>query len=260
VFDADLYRGTAEDYDRYRLRYPPELLSSLLSRVTGRGRMMDLACGTGQLAFALCPAFESTWAVDQEPSMVAVVASRAVPSVRAVVASASLLRAPAAAFDLIAVGNAFHRLDRDRVASLAYSWLKPGGSLALCWSDSPWTGPAPWQATLRDIMASWRSRLGDRLPADWSAGRTARPDAAVLAAAGFTVGDRFTCTLRHGWTAASLAGFVYSTSVLPRSFFGALTPEFESELARRLPGDLTSETSYAYDLATKPLAQDPRTL
>lgn len=252
MFDAHLYRGTAADYDRYRLPYPPALLSSLLGRVQGRSQLMDLACGTGQLAFALCPSFSSTWAVDQEPSMVSIVASRGVASVRAVVASASSLSAPESGFDLIVIGNAFHRLERDRVAVLAYSWLKPGGSLALCWSESPWEGSAPWQAELRAVLSSWRSRLGDRLPSGWASDRAARPDAAVLESAGFSFRGRVSVVVPHRWTVPSVAGFVYSTSFLPRGLFGSLAADFEAELADRLRGELKSRISYAYDLVSKP--------
>ena len=45
--------------------------------LSGRGRLLDLACGTGQLAFALRSSFAEVWAVDQEPDMVEVVAAKA---------------------------------------------------------------------------------------------------------------------------------------------------------------------------------------
>jgi SAM-dependent methyltransferase len=233
------------------------MLSSLLDQVAGRSRLMDLACGTGQLTFALGDSFASTWAVDQEPSMVERVAARGVPSVRAVVAAAESLEAPAGSFDLIVIGNAFHRLPRDHVAASAFSWLRPGGSLALCWSDSPWAGEAPWQAEFRSVLSAWPDRLGarDRLPAGWADDRSARPDAAVLSATGFANRGRFTFSTTHRWTVATLAGFTYSTSLLPRAVFGDQAAEFEAELADRLPGELTSLTTYAYDLATKPLSR-----
>jgi trans-aconitate methyltransferase len=66
---------------------------------------MDLACGTGQLTAGLCGAFGSTWAVDQEPEMVRVVAANELPGVRAVVASAEELSRPGD-FDLVVIGNA----------------------------------------------------------------------------------------------------------------------------------------------------------
>jgi SAM-dependent methyltransferase len=250
-FDADLYRGSGSWYDRYRLPYPPSMLSSLLERVSGRSRLMDLACGTGQLAFALRSSFSSTWAVDQEPSMIGVVSSRGLSDVRAIVSSAEELDAPASAFDLVVIGNAFHRLDRDRVAARIFSWLRPGGSLALCWSDSPWVGEAAWQEEFRAVIDSWRDRLGDRLPAGWGSARAARPDGALLEAAGFSLQGRSSFAVSHQWTVPELAGFVYSTSFLPRSSFGDSAGAFEQELNSRLPGALVSRVSYAFDLALK---------
>ena len=51
-FAPDLYRGSAGYYDRYRLPYPEAMITDLIRRagVSGRGRLLDLACGTGQLA------------------------------------------------------------------------------------------------------------------------------------------------------------------------------------------------------------------
>jgi hypothetical protein len=40
--------------------------------VTGRGRLIDLGCGTGELALRLCSSFRDVWAVDLEPEMVEV--------------------------------------------------------------------------------------------------------------------------------------------------------------------------------------------
>src|SRR5262245_50286595 len=53
-FRPDLYRGTAHDYDRYRLPYPAELIDDLCTRVAadGSGRLLDLACGPGTATFA----------------------------------------------------------------------------------------------------------------------------------------------------------------------------------------------------------------
>ena len=67
-FRPDLYRGTALFYDKFRVPYPAPLLDDLCERTnaTGRGRLLDLACGTGQLAFGLASRFAEVCAVDQE--------------------------------------------------------------------------------------------------------------------------------------------------------------------------------------------------
>jgi len=117
-FAPDLYRGTAGYYERFRLPYPKTLISDLTCRTSpsGRGRLLDLACGTGQLAFALRDWFTEVWAVDQEPDMVEAVAAKAAAvggagalgggRIRAVVSSAEDLDVPAGYFELIVIGNA----------------------------------------------------------------------------------------------------------------------------------------------------------
>jgi SAM-dependent methyltransferase len=54
-YRKDLFKGTAEYYDRFRPPYPSVLLDDLRARVPilGTGRLLDLACGTGQVAFSL---------------------------------------------------------------------------------------------------------------------------------------------------------------------------------------------------------------
>lgn len=54
-FATDLFQGTAGYYDRYRPLYPEAMLTDLVQRagVSQRGRLLDLACGTGQLASSI---------------------------------------------------------------------------------------------------------------------------------------------------------------------------------------------------------------
>jgi SAM-dependent methyltransferase len=263
-FDADLYRGTAEFYDRFRLGYPRALVEDLLGRVrpSGRGRLLDLACGTGQLAFALHDSYVETWAVDQEPDMVRLVAAKAARAglaIRSIVSAAEELSAEPASFELVAIGNAFHRLPRDIVARRAFEWLRPPGHAALCWSSSPWSGQAEWQQAIAAVLDRWRRTLDayDRIPPDWDHVRQLKPDLAVLTEAGFVPVGRHEFQVEHRWTVADVAGLAYSTSFLAAPLFGDRAPEFEADLADRLDpyldhGGVVQPVSYAYDLVRKP--------
>lgn len=145
-FAADLYQGAARHYDRYRLPYPEAMTGHLTQQagVSGDGRLLDLACGTGQLAFPLRQWFSEVWAVDREPDMVHVVRAKAealgAGKIRPIVADAETLDAQSDYFELAVIGNAFHRLDRDLVAARLLCWLRPGGCVALCWSNGPSQG------------------------------------------------------------------------------------------------------------------------
>jgi SAM-dependent methyltransferase len=275
-FATDLYQGTAAYYDRYRLPYPVSLLSHLVAgtHLSGSGSLLDLACGTGQLAFPLSPHFAQVWAVDQERDMIetvrAKVATSGVRNLRPVVSSAETLDAQPDYFELAVVGNAFHRLERDLVARRILDWLTPGGHIALCWSSSPWVGPEGWQRSLATTLSRWQRELGaeHRVPAGSDQARRDRPDPDVLSEAGFEIVGRHAFTAEHHWSLAELAGHIRSTSFLPPAVLGDQAAAFDADLATTLRpyGDrgvfdrevFTEIVSFAYDLARKPTGVRPQ--
>lgn len=184
---------------------------------------------------------------------------------RFVASAAENLSAPDGKFELITIGNAFHRLPRHAVAERSFRWLRPGGHLALLWGGSPWDGPEPWQRAVAATMRRWRRRVGpdDRIPAGYERDRRDTPDAAILRAAGFEPAGARQFPVRSQWTSRELAGFAYSTSVLSRAVLGSAAAEFEADLRREL---LVSETSgrvsqtlwFAAELAVRPQAARTR--
>jgi SAM-dependent methyltransferase len=165
---------------------------------------------TPRVAFALRRWFAEVWAADQEPGMIAVAIRKAAGDSGFIFRTAPVeeLDAPPGAFDLVTIGNAFHRLPRDGVAANIRRWLRPGGHLALLWENGPAAGDAPWQQALRDVMHSWQGRNGAdrRIPPGYDAARRARPDRDVLAAAGFDVIAEIEVGARHAWTLDGIAG------------------------------------------------------
>jgi len=266
-FRPDLYRGTAACYDRYRPPYPGALIDDLVARTgaDGTGRLLDLACGTGQACFALLGRFADIWAVDQEPDMISLVRQKVAaltdpPRFEFRTAAAEDLTAPEDFFDLVAIGNAFHRLRRDVVAAKVLHWLRPGGYLALLWPGSPNDGDAPWQQALKDQMQRWQQRRADaeqRVPAGYAADRAARPDVNILRATGFEIIGRREFGVSLVWTAAEIAGFVASTSVLSPEALGPEAGAFDVSLRQALlkqqpDGQFRQDTSFACELARRP--------
>ncbi|MBO0803050.1 MAG: class I SAM-dependent methyltransferase [Nocardiopsaceae bacterium] len=264
-FAADLYRGTAAAYERYRLPYPAAMIEDLSrsAGASGHGRLLDLACGPGQLAFPLRRWFAEVWAVDQEPDMVEAVRAKAaaaeVPGLRPVVSSAETLSVQPGYFELAVIGNAFHRLDRDLVAGRIFGWLQPGGHLALCWSSQPWTGDQGWQRALSAALDRWKAALGaeHRIPAGWEEAQSRRPNSEVLSHAGFELAGNHEFAIEHRWTLPELAGLIRSTSFLPAAVLGDQAAAFDADLAASLGphsdnGAFTETVRFVYELARKP--------
>jgi SAM-dependent methyltransferase len=237
-FDVDLFAGTAWYYAEYRAPYPRELIDDLVRRaeVSGEGLLVDLACGTGEVALALEPYFREVWAIDQEPEMIEVGRQKAARSgaerVRWSVGRAEAVEAPAAPIDLVTVGSAFHRLDRPLIAHRALEWLAPGRRLAILNSNSIWTGTTRWQELAVEVIRRW---VGDR-PRQ-GRGQAAAPAARhneVLEQAGYEDVAEYEFPTPHTWTLDAVVGYVYSTSVASKRVLGEAVDEFEADLRRTL--------------------------
>lgn len=263
-FRTDLYRGTAPFYDRYRPPYPDSLLSDLCRRVAHPrpGRLLDLACGTGQVAVPLSAYFDEVWALDQEEESVAFAraksAAAGISNIHWLVGAAE--RTPIEGpFDLITIGTAFHRLDRRAVAERVSAWLEPGGAVALLWSDMAWGGDLEWQRALMGVFVKWVDKLevNDLVPPGWEAAMAEESHAQVLSGAGFEYVGKFEFAVEQRWTTESLIGLMYSTALLNLRTLGDNREAFEQDLDEQIrpfchEGTVQETASFAYELALKP--------
>lgn len=126
----ELYRGTADYYSRFRPRYPPVLLDAI-ERTVGLDRgdtLLDVGCGTGEVSLAFADRIAQIWAIDLESEMVAVARQnaldRGIGRIHWLVGRAEEAELPEDHFGLVAVGRAFHRLNRPLIAQRSTRWLR----------------------------------------------------------------------------------------------------------------------------------------
>jgi ubiquinone/menaquinone biosynthesis C-methylase UbiE len=241
-FPTDAFAGTASYYLRYRLPYPDKLLADLAarSRITGKGRLIDLACGPGRLALALASSFSEIWAIDIEPEMIEIGkaegARRGVKNIRWITGRVEDLEAPFASFELITAGEAFHRLDQQRVAAQAHGWLKPAGALATMGCYSILSGREAWQRIVLEVVG----RHTGRPPEKCGPGVPDKPgigpehDQWVMEEAGFEDVGSHPFVEAHAWTLEAILGYLYSTSLCSKRVLGDKAGAFEEELRSAL--------------------------
>lgn len=243
---AGVFAGTAEHYARYRPRYSPRMLEVLLAQAgaDGTGVLLDLACGTGELAIALHAGFREVWAVDLEPEMIAEgrrqAAARGITSIRWLAGRAEDLDAPPGHFSLITVGRAFHRLHKDVIAQRARAWLRPGGCLADLGAESGtlYGQPEEWQRIAYEVYRRWTAPLRDsdgNVPQNPAApGQPRVSFLEVVRAAGFTGLEAHRVWTPHAWTADSLTGYFRSLSVASDAALGDRAAPFAADLRAAL--------------------------
>ncbi len=280
----DAFVGAAADYVRYRLPYPRPLLQSFLEQAAlpaSDAKLIDLACGPGRVALAIADRFSEILAVDVEPEMVEAgrreAARLRVAHIRWSIGRAEDFAAPAGRFDLVTIGEAFHRLDRARVAGKAFGWLKPGGALVTlgmenaahvsAYRDEAVTakaldflnGDARWRRTLTEVVRRFvgtpAARTGDQ-PNPTVAEAVADREA-VLREAGFVEVANRDFAFLHEWNLLDLLGNLRSTSVLSPHALGARHDAFEAELRTALlafdpAGRYPEQIRCGYTFARKP--------
>lgn len=235
--DPYLFSGTAEYYRRFRVPYPEVLLSRLCSKagLSGHGRLLDLGCGTGEIAVPLAPWFAEVVGVDVEPEMLQEAAKRAVAAgcsnIHWYQGSAMDYVAPQQSFELITIGSAFHWMDRALLARRCQDWLVPGQPLAILGSNSTWTGTAQWQGIARTVIRRW---LGEaRRAGSGNFGTSERRHEVVLADEGFET-EEFHKLVYYTWELNSFIGYLFSTSFASREVLGDMAQEFEADMRRTL--------------------------
>jgi ubiquinone/menaquinone biosynthesis C-methylase UbiE len=262
---SDAFAGTSEAYLRHRPPYPQELIDMLTPR-SRSGRLLDLACGPGRIALRLAGAFDHVWAVDLEPEMIAAGRREAerlgLHNVEWIASPAEQLEAPERAFDLVTVGEAFHRLDQPVIARKMLAWLRPGGRVAVIGARGLLSGPEPWQRAATELV---RRFTAASFPNGWAQSRTgaaATPDdqERALAEAGLVILERREFQQRRRWSFDGVLGYLESTSVSSRRVLGDRYDAFAAELRRTLAaygdGETWTETlSFGLSLAEKPAAR-----
>ncbi len=167
--DQELFTGTAKWYAQYRVGYPPELFAYLKHyfHLDGMGRLLDLGCGTGQLAIPLSPQFAEVVAVDPEQEMLNEATAQAqkadVGNIAWLHESAENLPETIGMFRLTTIGAAFHWMRQKEVLQNIYDRTEVGGGLAIVYDSAGAWGnrevPGEWQMATRKIITKY---LGEK--------------------------------------------------------------------------------------------------
>lgn len=260
-YPPELFRGTAGYYARFRPRYPAVLLDAIRRHVDldHAGALLDLACGTGEVALAFADSVEEIWAIDLEPEMIDMArraaAGRGIERVHWQVGPAEEADVPDDHFGVVATGRAFHRLNRPLTAQLSLRWLRSGGFFVDMGADSSGLSKpgAEWIAAAAEVYDDWapraaKSREDVRSPSAPEGPRATTQT--VLSDAGFVEVGKYEFPIHRVWEIGQFVGYLASTSYSSREFWGAAWDGFEAAVRQALaayaPDGYLTETISAY--------------
>jgi SAM-dependent methyltransferase len=164
---AEFGGEVATYYSRYRRGYDLSVIEWLANAfaLDFEATVVDLGCGTGQLAIPISARVRAVVGVDPEPQMLSYARAQArdqgLRNVCWLLGSdadldelGSLLGAHSVA--LMVIGNAIHLMDHGSLFNAARSLIQPGGGLALLANSTPlWRQASAGSRALRAALEDW---------------------------------------------------------------------------------------------------------
>jgi SAM-dependent methyltransferase len=157
----------ADLYHRYRRGYPADLIGAIVDAFSlgSDDIVVDLGCGTGQLATPMAQHVRAAIGVDPEPDMLARAHSAAqaqdITNVGWMVGKDTdlpLLRSLLGdeAVGAVTIGQALHWMDHEALFDAAGPLLRRGGGVAIVANGIPlWLQDTDWSRTLRAWLEDW---------------------------------------------------------------------------------------------------------
>lgn len=238
---TERFASTEAYYAAYRPGYGDAAVDDLVDRfdVDASARVLDLGCGTGQLAVPLARRVGTVVGVDPNPRMLGFAQERAAEAGAEVAwvegsdASLDGLRGP---FRLTVMGRAFHWTDERATLDRLREITEPGGGVAIV-TDEEWLthGRDDWQARVYDVAA----RFVDELPAREHPDDLAYDDPwdEMLVERGYADVDTVTFPIEREWTVDEIVGYVLSLSFCSPAVLGDEQGAFEAELREEFAGE-----------------------
>jgi SAM-dependent methyltransferase len=174
VVGVDLgFSGEVADlYHRYRHGYPDAVIDALAGtfELTGQDVVVDLGCGTGQLALSMARRVRAVVGVDPEPDMLrrarqaaqdldVIGVSWMLGTDADIPALGGLLGDRSAA--AVTIGQALHWMNHTDLFRAVSPLVRAGGGIALVTNGTPlWLQDTDWSRALRGFMERWLDKAG----------------------------------------------------------------------------------------------------
>jgi len=239
-FDPELYKGTYEYYAKYRPGIPKEVIDVIVEHfdIKPTDRVLDVGCGTGQVALAMDGRCKEIVCLDPDPEMIKQ-AKKVTKNCKTKLIwinrpaeDLGKLRKELGTFKMATFCRSFNWVDREKVLKDLNALIEENGGIALLGDKSFWTGEEKWQKAVKKIIQKY---LGKERRAGKGKFQTAeKPWDEILRQSAFKFVKIHDISLVRVWNIENIIGYLFSTSFAAPHLFGNRLNEFKKEVRKVL--------------------------
>lgn len=240
IKSKDLFKGTSQYYSKFRLGYPDKFFAHLINKFSldGNGRLLDLGCGTGQIAIPLSSSFKDVVAIDASSDMIkeAKISSAKVGATNIKYVTTESEKLPSlniGTFDMVIIGNAFHHFDRQNVLNFLDKIINSNGVIIIVGSgETLQNNKTEWKKIMKPIIKKYvgkKQQVKNALD-----NKALLGDEEILASSPFGNVEKYQLPYTINWSINSILGHLYSTSYCSKNVLKDKKKVFENELRKKL--------------------------
>ncbi len=252
--DKTLFSGTHKFYSDFRPGIPSEVVKAISDffSLKSDDHVLDLGCGTGQVAFAFSDFCEGYTGLDPDCYLLEE-AKRTTKKISNKIdlewfhSSAEdipSLYHKLGEYKIVTFARSFHWMDKERVLKCIKPMVLPDGGIAIISDGSLWAGVETWQAIVKRIIQKY---LGEKRKAGQGTFKESNePWEDLIQRSPFGEVHVERIPVKREWTSDGIVGWLYSSTFAKPAYFGKNVGKFENEVRTALKKLNTQEVFLEY--------------
>ena len=234
-FDTELYRGTHRYYAKHRPSIPGKVIDIIVKHfeIKPSDRILDIGCGTGQVAIAMEGKCREMVCIDPDPEMLKWAKKTTKNSeiklawINCRAEDLRKIKKKLGTFKVATICRGFHWMNQEQVLKDLDDLIEDDGGIAIFSDRSLWTGQEEWQQTVKKIVQKY---LGEERHAGKGKFKESEePWENIIARSPFRFIKIHDVPIVRNWDVESIIGYLFSNSFAAPYLFGDQVNRFKEE-------------------------------